>query len=109
MTLVEIILYLPKKLPQSDRKVSSNELDITITRLGTRGDGIAILATGETLYIPFSAPGDRLRVSVGARRGNGRTGYILKIFEAADSRAEPVCPHFGDCGGCSLQHLQEPV
>lgn len=87
--------------------MSSNELHITVTRLGTRGDGIATLATGETLYIPFSAPGDRLNVSVGARRGNGRMGYIREIFEAADSRTEPVCPHFGDCGGCTLQHLQE--
>lgn len=87
--------------------MSLAELEITVERIGARGDGIASLASGEMLYIPFSAPGDRLIVSVGEKRGNGRMGITRKVVEAANCRTEPSCRHFSECGGCSLQHLKK--
>jgi len=77
--------------------------EITIDRLGAKGDGIADLMP--PLYIPFAAPGDRLRVVLEGKRGDGRTGRISSILAAGTDRIEAPCRHFTACGGCALQHL----
>jgi 23S rRNA (uracil1939-C5)-methyltransferase len=79
-------------------------MEITVDTIGAQGDGIAETSGGR-LYIPFAAPGDRLRVEPGARRGDGRAARIRAIIEPGPNRIEPVCRHFGTCGGCRYQHI----
>lgn len=79
-------------------------MDVTVREIGAQGDGIAATPEGR-LYIPFAAPGDRLRVQPGAPRGDGRAAEIEAILEPGPGRIAPACHHFGDCGGCALQHL----
>jgi len=76
-----------------------------VTRVGARGDGIAE-HQGKPVYIPFAAPGDRVRVRLGKPRDEGRQAALMEVIEAG-ARQAPVCPHFGSCGGCALQHLAE--
>jgi len=83
----------------------SAEAKLTVESIGVRGDGVAH-RDGEPIYIPFAAPGDRVRVRLGARRGEGRVGDIVELLNPG-ARAVPVCPHFGRCGGCALQHLDD--
>ena len=83
-------------------------LEVTVGSIGARGDGIAESPMGP-LYIPYAAPGDRLRVRIGGPRGDGRTARIEAILDPAPDRADPVCRHFGACGGCSVQHLSAPA
>ena len=78
--------------------------DVTIESLGHRGDGVAAVAGG-TVHVPATAPGDRATVVL-TETGPGRfRGRLLDLLEAGPDRREPPCPHFGSCGGCSLQHL----
>jgi 23S rRNA (uracil1939-C5)-methyltransferase len=79
-------------------------LDVTILRIGAGGDGIAE-HDGKRFYIPLTVPGDRVRVRPGQARGDGQAGECVELLSAGPARAEPPCPHFGRCGGCSLQHL----
>jgi 23S rRNA (uracil1939-C5)-methyltransferase len=79
-------------------------IELTVDRLGAQGDGVAEWR-GEPVFVPFSVPGDEVRVQIGARRGSGREGRIVEQFESGSRRAVPVCRHFGICGGCALQHL----
>ena len=44
-------------------------------------------------------PGERVRASVARDRAEA-----VEILEASPDRVSPPCPHFGDCGGCALQH-----
>jgi 23S rRNA (uracil1939-C5)-methyltransferase len=82
-----------------------SEAVLTIESVGVRGDGVADHA-GERIFVPFTAPGDVVRVRLGERRGEGRSGTLLaRLSEGA--RAAPRCAHFGTCGGCALQHLSD--
>ena len=83
----------------------SEVVELTVAKVGARGDGIA-LHEGKPVYLPFTAPGDRVRARLGALRDAGRAGAVLEVLHQGARRA-PVCPHFGTCGGCALQHLAE--
>lgn len=82
-------------------------VELAIERIGVRGDGIARHG-GETVYVPFTVPGDRVRAALGPRRGDGRSAELVEVTAPAE-RVPPACPHFGSCGGCALQHLPPAV
>lgn len=82
---------------------------VAVERIGAQGDGIAEDERLGRLYIPFAAPGDRLAVRPGARRGDGRVATIERIDAPGPDRAAPPCRHFGTCGGCALQHVSGPA
>jgi 23S rRNA (uracil1939-C5)-methyltransferase len=77
--------------------------DVEIKSLGAQGDGVAVdAAGGGALYVPYTLPGERVRV---LRRGD--RGQLQEVLRPAPERVAPVCPHFGVCGGCALQHASE--
>src|SRR5262245_66532897 len=78
------------------------EREVDIARLGAHGDGVAEGSDGP-LYVPFALPGERVRVAVAP--GDDRA-ELLAVLQPSPDRVEPVCPHFGACGGCALQHLE---
>jgi 23S rRNA (uracil1939-C5)-methyltransferase len=96
------------KYRNSKRSPASIE-EVTIEKLGAQGDGIGLLPSGTPVYVPYTAPGDLVRVLLGPKRGDGRTATIEQILETAPERIDPECRHFGDCGGCALQHLPHPA
>jgi 23S rRNA (uracil1939-C5)-methyltransferase len=71
-----------------------------IARLGAQGDGIADTETGP-VFIPYALPGE----TVTAARIKDRADLIA-ILSASPQRIEPPCRHFGACGGCAIQHLE---
>ena len=74
---------------------------LVIDRIGHRGDGVVVTAAGP-LYVPFTLPGER--VEVDGAPGNPDHRHLLAVMEPSAERIEPICPHFGICGGCALQH-----
>jgi 23S rRNA (uracil1939-C5)-methyltransferase len=79
-------------------------VELEIAAIGARGDGIARHG-GTSVYLPFTAPGDRVLARLGAPRGDGIAGTVERILKPGPGRAAPACRHFGACGGCTLQHL----
>ncbi|MBM3564645.1 MAG: class I SAM-dependent RNA methyltransferase [Alphaproteobacteria bacterium] len=77
---------------------------LTVETLGGRGDGVARLE-GRPVYVPLAAPGDTADVLIGEKRGDGLAGRLMKLAGPGPARAEPPCPHYGECGGCALQHV----
>ncbi len=86
--------------PAPDREL----VELTIERIGAAGDGVA-RRRGVLVYVPFTAPGDRVRARLGARRGGGFEALAVELVDPGPGRAAPPCRHFGRCGGCALQHL----
>jgi 23S rRNA (uracil1939-C5)-methyltransferase len=76
---------------------------LAIERIGARGDGVAQYR-GEPVFAPFTVPGDRVRVRLGARRHGGQEGFAVDRLASGSGRAARRCRHFGTCGGCALQH-----
>jgi 23S rRNA (uracil1939-C5)-methyltransferase len=75
--------------------------ELSVSRLGAQGDGIA--ETGEgPVFVPFTLPGERVVADV--EKGRGR---LFDLLLRSPQRAEPICRHFGVCGGCALQHLEQ--
>lgn len=77
---------------------------MTIESLGAKGDGIAQGERGP-LYLPFTLPGE----VVDTEAEDGPAGHDFTLLEASPERRDPACPHFGDCGGCDLQHASDEV
>lgn len=78
-------------------------IEITIQRLGPKGDGIARGSRGP-VYVERAAPGDRLRARL-HRDGPVLRADIVDIVTPSPYRRKPPCAHFDRCGNCSLQHL----
>jgi tRNA/tmRNA/rRNA uracil-C5-methylase (TrmA/RlmC/RlmD family) len=60
---------------------------------------------GRVVFVPFSAPGDSVRVRIVETHKNYAYAEILEIIEPSGIRQKPRCPIFGQCGGCQWQHL----
>jgi 23S rRNA (uracil1939-C5)-methyltransferase len=61
---------------------------------------------GQVVFVPQSAPGDRLLVEPFDRRRDFLRAAVVKVIEASPLRREPPCPYFASCGGCSMMHIQ---
>lgn len=59
----------------------------------------------KVLFVPFAAPGDVVDVKVKRSRRNYMEGEIRGIQRLSPARTDPVCQHFGLCGGCKWQHV----
>ena len=74
---------------------------LTIARIGHRGDGIVETAEGAA-FVPYALPGETVEVE--RVPGHPDRRHLLRVETPSAERAGPVCPHFGDCGGCAMQH-----
>ena len=82
---------------------------VTITGIAVGGDGVGRLSDGRVVFVPRTAPGDRIRLREGSlqRHRNFARADIGEIVEAGPGRVAAPCPHYvrDHCGGCQLQHL----
>jgi len=56
--------------------------------------------------VPFTAPGDRVRVRITDRRSSYARGVVEQLLEPSPDRTDPICAVFGSCGGCAWQHVE---
>lgn len=80
-------------------------LDVTAERLGFGGEAIA-RHDGMAVFVPFAAPGDRLRVEVTEVDKKFARAKITEVLAPGPQRIAPRCRHFGECGGCQFQHVE---
>ena len=74
---------------------------LTIHRLGHRGDGIADTNIGP-VFVPYALPGET--VTVEPVPGHPDRRHLDHVDKPSHERAAPICKHFTHCGGCAMQH-----
>jgi len=77
---------------------------VTIDRLAYGGEGVG-RNEGKVIFVPGTAPGDKVLVRVTSDGGRFERGQLVSLLEKSPTRVEPLCPVFGTCGGCQWQHL----
>lgn len=84
---------------------SAPEIVLEIRSLAAGGEGVGRDAEGRVVFVPFAAPGDRLRVRLIQERPSFARATLVEILDPSPLRRDPPCPVFGRCGGCAWQHL----
>jgi 23S rRNA (uracil1939-C5)-methyltransferase len=74
---------------------------LVINRLAHRGDGVAETPSGP-VFVPYTLPGETVEVE--RVPGHPDRRHLLRVVNPSPDRSAPVCPHFGVCGGCAVQH-----
>lgn len=91
--------------------MSAQRLDVTATRLDDAGLGV--VEYGErTLHVVDLLPGERAEVVIdhaSPHRAEAWARIVKRVGTSSPDRADPVCPAFGRCGGCTWQHLAYPA
>lgn len=75
-----------------------------IESLDHEGRGVAHV-DGKVIFIEGALPGEQVSYSSFRRKPNFENARADAILRASSQRVTPPCPHFGVCGGCSMQHL----
>jgi 23S rRNA (uracil1939-C5)-methyltransferase len=76
---------------------------LVIDRVGHRGDGV-VDADPEPIFVPGALPGETVEVE--SIPGHPDRRQLLRVDTPSAARIAPICPHFGICGGCAVQHWQ---
>lgn len=87
--------------PQINKRLG----EMVIDRQGHDGRGVAHYE-GKTVFVSGALAGERVSARLVAEHSRFIEARADQILEAAPERAQPPCPHYADCGGCQLQHMQ---
>ena len=77
---------------------------IEITDAGAEGMSVARV-DGMVVFVPFVVPGDIVDIQLYKKKRNYAEGRAVHFHHMSPQRVEPVCTHFGVCGGCKWQHM----
>ncbi|MBT7504424.1 MAG: class I SAM-dependent RNA methyltransferase, partial [Gemmatimonadales bacterium] len=80
-------------------------VEVSVRALSSSGAGVADLPEGQVVFVPRTAPGDRVRIRLGKMKKRWGKATIDEMLEQSANRVKPACALFDECGGCSLQHI----
>ena len=80
------------------------EIELTIDSLTNLGSGVARV-DGWVVFVPFALPGETVKARVYRNDKNCSHADLVEVLVRSPERVQPVCPLFGECGGCQYQHL----
>jgi 23S rRNA (uracil1939-C5)-methyltransferase len=78
---------------------------IKVLDAGAKGVSVAKAPDGKVIFIPNVVPGDVVDIQTLKKRKAYYEGKAVKFHEFSEHRIEPICEHFGVCGGCKWQNM----
>ena len=82
----------------------NQDYEVDITDMGIEGEGIAKI-NGYTTFIKGALKGEKVKIKIVKANKDFGFGKLIEIKKESEIREKPICPVFGKCGGCNLQHL----
>lgn len=79
--------------------------NIEVLDAGAKGKTIGKAPDGRIIFMANTVPGDVVDVQTTKKRKNYFEGTAIHFHSLSEKRVEPVCQHFGTCGGCKWQHM----
>ncbi len=79
-------------------------LEVEILDIGINGEGIAKI-DNFPIFINGAITGEFVKIKILKVNKNFAYGKLIEIIKKSEKRIEPICEHFGACGGCSLLHI----
>lgn len=92
--------FQPKKKTQLNTKHQS----LQVEKLDHHGAGIAY-QNKKPVFIEGALPGEQVLVQLVESKSKFARANLIKIQKPSEQRIEPFCPHYNECGGCNMQHL----
>jgi len=80
--------------------------NVEVLDAGAKGVSVAKAPDGKVIFLPNVVPGDVVDVQTLKKRKAYYEGKATKIHSYSKDRTEPVCEHFGVCGGCKWQNMK---
>jgi 23S rRNA (uracil1939-C5)-methyltransferase len=90
--------------------------NIEITDISTEGKGIGRISregvdpslpeSKIVCFIEMAIPGDVVDIQITKKKSNYREGKVIDYVKLSEKRTDPVCKHFGVCGGCKWQNMK---
>ncbi len=77
---------------------------VTIDDVGFGGEGVARIGDF-VVFVPFVLVDEEVEVEITEVKKRFARARLLRILRASPHRVTPLCPYFGDCGGCQYQHI----
>ncbi|WP_053405905.1 23S rRNA (uracil(1939)-C(5))-methyltransferase RlmD [Persicobacter sp. CCB-QB2] len=88
------------------RKKLKDIKGLTIEKVAAEGNCLGHDEEGRIVFVSHAAPGDVMDVRVVKKRKKFIQAAPEVIHTFSDLRQEPLCEHYGLCGGCKWQHLK---
>lgn len=88
---------------KTDKIVFEN---VKVLDAGAKGVSVAKAPEGQVIFIPNVVPGDVVDVQTFKKRKSYFEGKAVKFHSFSEHRVDPVCQHFGVCGGCKWQNMK---
>lgn len=80
-------------------------MEVSVCDFDMNGEGVVKTEEG-IVFVPFAMKGEKIKLLITAKGKNVTRGKMIKLIEPSKDRVNPVCPVFGKCGGCMLQHMR---
>lgn len=79
--------------------------NVEITDFAAEGKALVRLE-GYVVFVPFVVPGDVVDLQITRKKHSFMEARAVKLHKKSPFRTDPLCPHFGICGGCKWQTLK---
>jgi 23S rRNA (uracil1939-C5)-methyltransferase len=80
-------------------------MEEVVAALATDATGVIRKLDHKTAFVPYTLPGELIRFEVTREQSRFMRGRLLEVLTPSASRVAAPCRHFGNCGGCQIQHL----